>query len=75
MKSDLKEKFHSRGFTLAQVAARLSVDKATVTRWAQKRIPAERAGAVADITGIPLYELRPDIWTVPVVSASEAAAE
>ena len=61
-RTDLKSLIHAKGLRLSHVADVLGVDKATVTRWAQDRVPAERARAVADITGIELHELRPDLW-------------
>lgn len=58
----LKTLVKARGLKLIDVSRGLGVDKATVTRWAQKRIPAERVVEVERLTGIPRHELRPDLY-------------
>lgn len=58
----LKTLVKARGLKLIDVSRGLGVDKATVTRWAQKRIPAERVVDVERLTGIPRHELRPDLY-------------
>lgn len=58
----LKNIFLAKGFKLAQIARAIEVDKATMTRWMQSRIPAERVREVAKITGVPPEVLRPDLW-------------
>lgn len=35
-----------------------------VAKW-KRGVPVERAKVVSRITGIPLYELRPDFWDEP----------
>lgn len=47
---------------MASVAAAAGVDKATVTRWSQKRVPAERVLQVERITGVSRHVLRPDLY-------------
>lgn len=59
----LKELFLSKGFKLAQIARAIEVDKATMTRWMQSRIPAERVREIEQITGVPRQVLRPDLWS------------
>jgi hypothetical protein len=53
-----------RPFAIANVrlAEALGVDKASITRWAKGRIPAERVIEVERITGIPRADLRPDLY-------------
>lgn len=51
-----------------QFAAKAGVDKATVTRWAQKRVPAERVPALEAATGISRHDLRPDLYPREVAS-------
>lgn len=51
----------SRGLRLIDVAKAMGVDKATVTRWAQKQVPSDRVAEVSHFTGIPPEELRPDL--------------
>lgn len=59
----LKDIFLAKGFKLAQIARAIAVDKATMTRWLQSRIPAERVRDVEKITGVPREVLRPDLWS------------
>lgn len=47
---------------MADLARALGVDKATVTRWGQKRVPAERVLDVERVAGIPRHDLRPDLY-------------
>lgn len=47
---------------LSELAGMLGVSPSTVHRWASGRVPAERAQAVSDATGIPLHVLRADLW-------------
>ena len=42
------------------LAASLEISNQAVWRW--ERIPHERARAISKHTGIPLHELRPDVW-------------
>lgn len=55
----------TKELTLAKLAEAVGIDKATATRWAQRRIPAERVLRVEKLTGIPRHELRPDIYPPP----------
>ena len=57
--------------TLEQLGALLGVNKSTVLRWEEGRVPAERIVEVSNITGIPREELRPDLY--PSRSPAEAA--
>lgn len=54
----------ARGMKLIDVARGVGVNKATVTRWAQKRVPEDRVLEVESVTGIPRHELRPDLAAV-----------
>lgn len=60
----LQRLLHSRDLRLVDLARRLKVDKATVTRWARSEVPADRVGDVVRETGIPAAELRPDLAAV-----------
>ena len=62
MNGALKSLLRDRGLRLIDLARSLGVDKATATRWAQKRVPAERVVDVEASTGISRHELRPDIY-------------
>lgn len=58
---------------MARVADQLGLTRAAVATW--KRVPAERVRAVSEITGIPLHDLRPDLFDPPApVSASQPEA-
>lgn len=60
--TDLRTLLKSKGFNFGKLAEAVGVDKATVTRWAQKRIPAERVVNIEKATGIDRQELRPDLY-------------
>lgn len=62
MSDDLAILLRRRGKRLSALAADLGLNKTTVTRWAQKRVPAERVLDVERATGISRHELRPDIY-------------
>ena len=70
MDVQLSKVLQAHGLRFADLARTLGVDKATVTRWGQKGIPAERVPDVERLTGIGRHELRPDLWKAP----DEAAA-
>jgi len=59
---NVREKIKQSGCTLANLAREMRVEKSTVTRWMQSRVPAERVADISAITGIPKHELRPDIF-------------
>ena len=69
--SFLLQKLLQSGLTRREIAEQIGVDKSTVTRWCQFRVPAERVLEVERITGVPRHELRPDIYPAP--APSEAA--
>ena len=50
------------GKTLEVLGEALGVNKSTVLRWEQDRIPAERVIDVEKATGIPRAQLRPDLF-------------
>lgn len=49
-----------RGVTLARD---LKVTPGAVTQWADSQVPADRIFRVAELTGIPIEKLRPDVVT------------
>lgn len=52
------------------LARAIGVSQPSVWKWVRdgKPIPAERVPAVSNATGIPLHELRPDIFPAPVAA-------
>jgi|KBSSwiStaDraftv2_1062776.scaffolds.fasta_scaffold2445115_2 transcriptional regulator with XRE-family HTH domain len=61
-KSVLKRYRDAAGLSLAELAERFDVDKTTVMRWEDRRIPAERVVVIERVTGIPRSRLRPDLY-------------
>ena len=51
--------------TLEQFGARFGVHKTTVMRWEADGPPAERALEIEKATGVPRWQLRPDLWDEP----------
>lgn len=53
--------------TLAAIAAKLGVNKATVLRWEQRGVSAERAVDIERVTNgaVPRWAMRPDIYSAP----------
>ena len=51
---------------------RLGISRRTFFNWKAGVIPAEKAREVADLTGIPRHELRPDLWDAPSSSGVQA---
>jgi DNA-binding transcriptional regulator YdaS (Cro superfamily) len=74
MKVDLKKLLAKRKLRFADLARVEGVDKSTVTRWADRRVPAERVLAIEAKTGISRHDLRPDIYGSETPSSPEAAA-
>lgn len=69
-KPPLQRYREAQKLSLAAFASHFGIDKSTALRW-QFRVPAERALAVSEVTGIPLHELRPDVFPAP--QAEDAA--
>jgi len=58
----LKERLHKNGIKLVSLARSFGVDKATISRWVQGSIPAERVIEFERLTNISRHELRPDVF-------------
>lgn len=62
---DLSTYLKGEGRTSTELGRMLGVAHSTVIRWAAGQVPAERVKAVSAATGIPLHELRPDLFDAP----------
>lgn len=69
----LPKLLRNRGLRLIDLARLLHVDKATVTRWSKKEIPAERLADIVRVTGIAATDLRPDLASVFAAPVEESA--
>jgi DNA-binding transcriptional regulator YdaS (Cro superfamily) len=59
----------------AALARRLGISRNAVSDWRSKqRVPVERVLDIEKLTGIPRYEIRPDIYPPPS-QTTEAAHE
>lgn len=50
------------GIKPAELARLFKVEKSTITRWSQTRVPAERVLQIEAATGISRHDIRPDIY-------------
>lgn len=66
VRNPLRRYRRSADLTLEALAMSFGVNKTTVLRWEEGRIPAERVIDIERITGIPRCELRPDLYAEPV---------
>ena len=57
--------------SVSALARMVGVRPQAISQW--KEIPASRARTIADATGIPLHELRPDLWEPPRPEQGAAA--
>jgi transcriptional regulator with XRE-family HTH domain len=55
----------ANGITQAELAAKMGVQDAAVTKWEKGKIPAERVLKLSEITRIPPHRLRPDLYPAP----------
>lgn len=58
----------------AALARAIGVTRFAVQQWKDVGIPAARVPAVSRVTGIPLHELRPDLFDAPAAPAKAEAA-
>lgn len=56
--------------SLDDLATDFGVNRSTYFRWEVGKVPPERCREVSDKTGIPLHELRPDIFPAPAEQAA-----
>jgi DNA-binding transcriptional regulator YdaS (Cro superfamily) len=60
--------------TAAELGRAVGVSRFAVQQWKDAGIPPARVPAVSRVTGIPLHELRPDIFDAPTQPQPEPAA-
>jgi DNA-binding transcriptional regulator YdaS (Cro superfamily) len=71
---DIREAIKAKGLSQRALADLAGVTEARVSQWISGvRVPAERCLAVSAATGIPLHDLRPDIYPPPAPAREEAA--
>lgn len=58
----LRVLLQGKNLLLSDLARLIKADPATITRWSQYRVPAERVIDVERLTGIPRERLRPDLY-------------
>lgn len=62
--SNLVTLLKNRDLRLIDLARKLKVDKATVSRWAADKVPSARLADIERETGISACDLRPDLASV-----------
>jgi hypothetical protein len=60
---DSLNKIKSQRGLAARIARECNINAATVSLW--KKVPPHHAMTVSKVSGIPLHELRPDIYPAP----------
>ena len=65
MKNPILKWRMAQELTQMQVAERLGVGQPAVAKWEEGKVSHSKALAVHQLTGIPLHELRPDIYPTP----------
>ncbi|HLX18415.1 MAG TPA: YdaS family helix-turn-helix protein [Bradyrhizobium sp.] len=62
-RSDVLKRVISAAGGIGKIATHIGIRQNVVSMWS--RVPPKHAVAVAKLTGIPLHELRPDIFPAP----------
>lgn len=73
-KNPLKAWRLSQGLSQREAGQKFGVQDAAVTKWEQGQVSAGKALTVHNVTGIPLHDLRPDLYPAPEVSSTSEAA-
>lgn len=63
----LKELLKDAGWDQVVLAERIGRDQSRVSRWLAPggKVPSELVRTIAELTGIPLYRIRPDVFPPP----------
>lgn len=59
-----------RGGGPSKLARSLGLHHTSVLGW--QRVPAGRVKRVSELTGVPLYEIRPELWEKPANAKADA---
>ncbi len=59
---DLQKIAKAQDIKLVDIANHCGVDKSTVTRWNQRRVPIERVRQLAAFLNVDVGALRPDVF-------------
>ncbi|WP_373874683.1 helix-turn-helix transcriptional regulator [Methylobacterium iners] len=72
----LREYREAESLSLDAIAALVGRSKASISRieTGDQQPSPELARAIRDVTGIPLWKLRPDLWDAPETPQPERAA-
>ncbi len=54
---------------IPEVARRMGVRRQAIYQW--PRVPADRAAALSEMSGVPAWRLRPDIFPAPAPEAAQ----
>lgn len=71
IKPPFQKLLEEKGIKQSALARQLGVNKSTVALWVLRRIPAERVIEIERETGIPRFELRPDIYPPEPLEAAQ----
>lgn len=63
--SPLRSYRETTGRTLEALGVEIGVNKSTILRWEDSRVPVDRVLEIERITGISRHELRPDVFGQP----------
>jgi transcriptional regulator with XRE-family HTH domain len=55
----------AQGLTQIEAAALFKMSQPSIAKWENGHVPPEQCLLVNKVTGIPLHELRPDIYPKP----------
>jgi transposase-like protein len=61
---------HDRNLNLAEIARALGITRQAITGW--RAVPAEWVRQLSDVTGIPPWKLRPDLYDAPPPETADA---
>jgi hypothetical protein len=67
----IQEELHSGRVNMAWIAEELGITRQAIAGW--RAVPAEWVRQLSDVTGIPAWRLRPDLYDAPpTTEASDA---